>query len=417
MLTALSREKTAQFASTNLFLESLSAFSHGFLDEAAAFQSYLEKGKIDEGRYEAAFAAVKRQGLLTLRELQAARARLETLKIALCRFIVCYESPSRHGTVRFSTLEEWLDAAALAEMRLTHYISPEGDKNLQKLLALFMTFRSIVCSFEGPLLGIRQAESALASLESLFEKVKLELEMHHAHSRLKAASEELSTVKNDLSQMQRELSEKKQQAETLTRLISLQDRAHLGKLVLLLFAAAGIIAAAAYLVHAQFSRRSAAPPKVISQKTCVEIYENLEKSPRYRGQVLVFKKFGRVLYFQANHLTCEKLHALDSNQVGALAAVLEADHEKAAQARKDGKGDKGDKAGSPLADYPVMQVKDIGIQKLAVRLGARTDKDLAYKLQVLEAATTLRATLKPAAGEAESDYLVIDLSLAKRTGR
>ena len=117
-----------------------------------------------------------------------------------------------------------MDAAALAEMRLTRAMSPNVDRNLQRLLALFMTFRSIVCSYDGPSMYIRQIENSLASLDAIYEKIRLEMEVLKATRNLVETRRELSTAKINLTSLQNQLHEKLAKDEQLVKLMALQEK-------------------------------------------------------------------------------------------------------------------------------------------------------------------------------------------------
>jgi hypothetical protein len=138
--------------------------------------------------------------------------------------------------------------------------------------------------------------------------------------------------------------------------------------------------------------------EVLSQRSCREIDRQLEKSPRYKSQVLIYRKFGREVYFRANAQTCEKLYRLDSLQIGSLADILKADYDAGAQTVAAYNGRR------------VLQVKDVGINKLVLKLQNRTAGDLEYKIKVLERATTLRAVLQPDPDGRAEDLLIVDLA-------
>ncbi|HLP43563.1 MAG TPA: hypothetical protein VK465_18825, partial [Fibrobacteria bacterium] len=152
LVHSLGREKASNFSNVNNYLESSLGDADRVLEDIGAFQLVLEQAKarggLDRGAEEA-FEDLKACAQDSLIELHRARLKLNDLKIALCRFIVEYEAPSRAAVRPYHSVEEWMDAAALAEMRLTRGLPPEDQSDLRKLLALFMTFRSIVCSYDG----------------------------------------------------------------------------------------------------------------------------------------------------------------------------------------------------------------------------------------------------------------------------
>ena len=112
---------------------------------------------------------------------------------------------------------------------------------------------------------------------------------------------------------------------------------------------------------------------------------------------LIFRKFGREIYFRANAQTCEKLYRLDSLQIGPLSDVLKADYAAGAQAEASYNGNR------------VLQVKDVGLNKLVVKLQNRTAASVPFKLQVLEKATLMRAVLQPDPDGRSEDLLIVDL--------
>jgi hypothetical protein len=136
---------------------------------------------------------------------------------------------------------------------------------------------------------------------------------------------------------------------------------------------------------------------VPSQRSCLEIERQLELSPRYQSQVLIFRKFGREIYFRASASTCEKLYRLDSLQIGSLSDVLQADYAAGAQAEASYDGRR------------VLQVKDVGQNKLVVKLQNRTAASVPFKLAVLERATLMRAVLQPDPDGRAEDLLIVDL--------
>ena len=398
LLNSLGREKASNFTNVNQYLESSLGDANNVLEDISNFQLLLEEGKGSDRLIELDYEDLKDTVQGCLVDLHRTKVKLNDLKIALCRFIVIYEAPSRTLSRYYNTVEEWMDAASLAEMRLTRSLQPDGDRNLQKLLALFMTFRSIVCSYDGPAMFIRQLENSLASLDAIYEKVRLELEVAQATRTLVETRKELSTVKFNLSSLENQLLEKNNHADQLSRLMALQEKssfpvgAAVGALLVVCAALAGYF----MLNGAKPSARKFVGA-VISQQACRDIETQLRKSPRYKSQVLIFRKFGSDVYFKANALTCEKLHRLDSAQLVSLADLMRIDYRA---------GNQG--AGSFYGNR-VLQVKDVGINKLVVKLSNRTERNLNYKLQVLEHATTLRAVLQPDRDGFSEDLLIVDL--------
>ena len=128
-----------------------------------------------------------------------------------------------------------------------------------------------------------------------------------------------------------------------------------------------------------------------------EIERQLEKSPRYKSQVLIFRKFGREIFFRANAPTCEKLYRLDSLQIRSLSDVLQADYAAGSQSEASYNGRR------------VLQVKDVGQNKLVVKLQNHTAASVPFKLQVLEKATLMRAVLQPDPDGRAEDLLIVDL--------
>jgi hypothetical protein len=138
--------------------------------------------------------------------------------------------------------------------------------------------------------------------------------------------------------------------------------------------------------------------RVLSQRSCLEIERQLEKSPRYKSQVLIYRKFGREIYFRANSSTCEKLYRLDSVQIGALSEVLQADYAAGAQGEASYNGRR------------VLQVKDVGQNKLVVKLQNRASASVPFKLQVLEKSIQMRAVFQPNPDGRAEDLLIVDLA-------
>lgn len=401
LLNSLGKEKATNFSNVNLYLEASLGDANRVLEEMSNFQIALEetKGRGIDREIENGYEDVKARAQSNLVELHRAKIKLNDLKIALCRFIINYESPSKNPARAYHSVEEWMDAATLSEMRLTRGLNPSGgERDLQRLLALFMTFRSIVCSYDGPSMYIRQIENALASLEAIYEKIRLELEVLKANRRLSETRKELSTAKINLTNLQSQLQQKSTQTEQLAKLMSLQEKPSYSHWVfagMLMGAVAGFLG---YVALADFGPVKTKTGDFLSQHSCKEIYNQIEKSPRYASQVLIFRKFGNDVYFRASPMTCEKLHRLDSLQMSSLAQLLKFDFEAGNQAAASFHGNR------------VLQVKDVGINKLVVKLSNHTEADLNYKIKVLELATTLRGVLQPDKTGVNEDLLIVDLS-------
>jgi hypothetical protein len=179
--------------------------------------------------------------------------------------------------------------------------------------------------------------------------------------------------------------------------MSLQEKPSYSRWVfsgMILGAVAGFLG---YVALTDFGPMKTGAGDLVSQKSCKEIYNQIEKSPRYQSQVLIFRKFGNDVYFRANPSTCEKLHRLDSLQMQSLAQLMKIDY------------DAGNQAAASFHGNRVLQVKDVGINKLVVRLANRTEADMRYKLKVLEVATTLKAVLQPDKDGLNEDLLIVDL--------
>jgi hypothetical protein len=405
LLHSLGLEKANNFTQVNSYLESSLGDSFHTLEDMGNFQLQLEhtrpKGPVNpslDRALESDYSDLKAKAQTSLVELHRAKVKLNDLKIALCRFIIHYESPNKAGLRAYQSVEEWMDAAALAEMRLTRAMSPTVDRNLQKLLALFMTFRSIVCSYDGPAVYIRQIENSLASLDAIYEKIRLELEVLKATRNLVETRRELSTAKSNLTSLQNQLQEKAHKDEQLVKLMALQEKSTLPQIFIIgvcLVLLSGLIGY--FLMHNVQGGKAGG--EVLSQGSCRDIARQLDRSPRYKAQVLIFRKFGREIFFRANPMTCEKLYRLDSLQTRSLADVLQADYEAGNQAEASYNG------------HRVLQVKDVGINKLVVKLSNRTEADMPYKVKVLEHAIQMRALLEPGKDALGGDLLIVDLSL------
>jgi hypothetical protein len=410
LLHSLGQEKANNFTNVNSYLESSLGDSFRTLEDMGNFQLQLEQTRPAgpaapglEKALAADYADLKAKAQSSLVELHRAKIRLNDLKVALCRFIINYESPTKTGSRIYHSVEEWMDAAALAEMRLTRAMSPNVDRNLQRLLALFMTFRSIVCSYDGPSMYIRQIENSLASLDAIYEKIRLEMEVLKATRNLVETRRELSTAKINLTSLQNQLHEKQAKDEQLAKLMALQERSSFPQIFTIGLCLVGLSAVLGYFLMNNIKGGAKGGGQVLSQNSCREIERQLDKSPRYKSQVLIFRKFAREIFFRANPLTCEKLYRLDSLQIGSLGEVLKADYEAGKQAEASYNGNR------------VLQVKDVGINRLVVKLVNRTADNLAYKVKVLERATTLRAVLEADKDGITGDLLIVDLTVKPAT--
>lgn|GEM_PF-1946651 len=398
LFAALAREKTSQFAGVNRFLESFIGDANRLSEEIANYQLALEHVSPPHPEILDPYDALRRKAEHALMELHRAKMRLNEFKIAVCRFLVIFEAPNRDAIKQARNVEEWMDSATLAEMRLTRLVSQEQNRNLQQQLALFLTFRSVVCSYDGPALYIRQLEGSLSSMQALHEKALLELEVVTATRNLDETRKELSTVKFNLEQMQNQLRAHQLQSEQWNRLVALQEEKGAPWRKWIFLAAGLALVVGLYLLlraNAESTNRKVAG--IISQKSCQDIARQIEKSPRYASQVLIFRKYDSDIYFKANAMTCEKLHRLDSTQVGALSQVMIADYLAGHQ----------DEAG--FNGHRVLQVKDVGLNTLVVKLMNKTAQDLSFKVRILELATQLKGLLQSDNGEEGGDLLLIDL--------
>lgn len=403
LLQSLGQEKANNFTNVNSYLESSLGDAHLTLEAMGSFQTRLEQSSLRGARPDLErqlaqeFVELRSRAQASLIELHRAKIKLNDLKAALCRFIIHYESPSKGGGRVYQSVEEWMDAAALAEMRLTRNLVPDSDRNLQRLLALFMTFRSIVCSYDGPSMYIRQIENSLASVDAIYGKIRLEMEVLRATRNLAETRRELSTAKNDLSSLRNQLEEKKLKDEQLARLMSLQEKSSFPQIIVIGLCLVALSALMGFWLMKGSRPGGHGGSQVLSQSSCREIERQLEKSPRYQSQVLIFRKFGREIFFRANALTCEKLYRLDSLQIGSLSDVLQADYAAGAQGEASYNGRR------------VLQVKDVGQNKLVIKLQNRTAASVPFKLQVLEKANLLRAVLQPDPDGRAQDLLIVDL--------
>lgn len=402
LLQSLGQEKANNFTNVNSYLESSLGDGHQLLEAMSSFQARLERSSPRgaqpgfERVLAEEFVDLRSRAQAGLVDLHQAKIKLNDLKIALCRFIIQYESPSKTVARTYHSVEEWMDAAALAEMRLTRNLAPNSDRNLQRLLALFMTFRSIVCSYDGPSMYIRQIENSLASVDAIYEKLRLEMEVLRATRTLVETRRELSTAKNDLTSLRHQLEETRTKDEQLARLMSLQEKSSFPQILIIgmcLVMLSGLTGF--WLIKG--ARPGGKGGTVHSQRSCQEIERQLEKSPRYQSQVLIFRKFGHEIFFRANALTCEKLYRLDSLQIGSLSDVLQDDYAAGAQGQASYNGRR------------VLQVKDVGQNKLVVKLQNRTAASVPFKLQVLEKATLMRAVLQPDPQGRTEDLLIVDV--------
>ena len=398
LVHSLGREKATNFSNVNHYLESSLGDANRILEDMASFQGALEQanGRGLDRRLEDAFEDLKARAQVSLLELHRAKIKLNDLKIALCRFIIQYESPSKGGLRPYHSVEEWMDAATLSEMRLTRGLPQSGQTDLQKLLALFMTFRSIVCSYDGPSMYIRQLENSSASLDAIFEKVRLEAEVQRANRTLVETRRELSTVKLNLNNLQSQLDRRSVQAEQMARLMSLQEKPAFPKAAALALVLGVLLFAGGY-VFLSSRIPSGNTEAVISQASCREIQAQIDKSPRYQSQVLIFRKHGHDVYFRANALTCEKLHRLGPVQMASLAELMKVDYAA------------GNQGSGSFQGHRVLQVKDLGLNRLVVKLANRTSSDMNFKLRVLQLATTLRALLEPDPTGKGEDLVIVDL--------
>jgi hypothetical protein len=182
--------------------------------------------------------------------------------------------------------------------------------------------------------------------------------------------------------------------------MSLQDNSSLPQIVIIGLCLVMLSGLLGYFLMSKTDSGKSAGGEILSRSACREIERQLQHSPRYKSQVLIFRKFGRDVYFRANAMTCEKLHRLDSLQIGSLSGLLMADYEA------------GNRAEASYSGHRVLQVKDVGINKLVVKLSNRTSDNVQYKLKVLELATMMRAILEPGKDGLEEDLLIVDLAAA-----
>jgi hypothetical protein len=69
----------------------------------------------------------------------------------------------------------------------------------------------------------------------------------------------------------------------------------------------------------------------------------------------------------------------------------------------------GNQGSGSFQGHRVLQVKDVGLNRLVVKLANRTAADVNFKLRVLELATTLRALLEPDPTGKGEDLVIVDL--------
>ncbi len=398
LLVFLNREKQGHFGNVNFYLESLCADAGNLLDEVENFQAYLESLKTTKRDLGKDFHGIKRKVLDGISRLNDSKAYLDRVKMALCRFILQYESPIHQIEHEYPTVEEAVDAATLAEMRLARQIEPGGKSDSQRFLALFMSFRSIVCAYNGPAFYITQLQSSLASLEALCQKVLLEMEVLKTTQKLMETRQELTTMRFNMTALQTQLMERKDREARLNQIANLQEKSSLPAMLFSIVAVVVIFAGVAFYYFGEMRLTGREVEPVISQKSCLDIKDQLAASPRYKSQVLIFRKFGSDLYFKANHLTCEKLHRLDSTQFVSLVGLLQDDY-------AEGKRESGTFNG-----HRVLQVKDIGIHKLVVRLANDIQVNPVYNTKVMERAKSMQAILHREENEKEPVLLVVDLT-------
>lgn len=402
LLQSLGHEKASNFSRVNTYLESSLGDANRTLEEMGQFQTLLEQSARGfDKRVEYDYEELKARSQTALIDLHRSKIKLNDLKISLCRFIIAYEYPTKNPPRNYASVEEWMDAASLAEMRLTRSMPTDGDRNLQRLLALFMTFRSIVCSYDGPAMCIRQIENSLASLDAIYGKIRLEMEVLKATRKLVETRQELSTAKINLTTLQNQLQDKMTKDEQLARLMSLQEKSSLPQITIIGFCLVLLSGLLGYFLMSNLETgKRTVGGETLSRKSCREIEKQLRKSPRYQSQVLIFRKFAQDIYFRANPMTCEKLYRLDSLQILSLGGILAADYAA------------GNRAVASYGGHRVLQVKDVGINKLVMKLSNPTGTDIGFKLKVLENAVPLRAILEPAKDGLAEDLLIVDLGTA-----
>ncbi len=388
---ALLREKQEQFRNVNRYLDGPVAPAGHLVEELHRFQHRQEESRELDPVNQEAHEDLKERSQAMLVELHRAKVKLSDLKIVVCRFIVRLESPNKENTRALRNLEEWQDAATMAEMRLSRHLERNPKPSLQQFLSLYVTFRSVICSYDGPSQSIRSVEAATASLEALHEKVRLENEVLSAQARLAEREAELKTAKMDL----RDLKTAAPIPQGPRGEIQLVEKSPWPRLLAIGGVIALCVAAVAVFVLRDHGRQDRAVEGVHYQKACQDIADRLAESPRAASQVLSFRKFGADVYFRANAETCTKLHRLDSTQVLALVDLLRADYEAGSQDRQTFNGRR------------VLQPKAVGQDKLVIPLVNATSGAVEFKLQVLEAATLLRAVLRP--GQDGSYHVIVDL--------
>jgi hypothetical protein len=245
---------------------------------------------------------------------------------------------------------------------------------------------------------IRQIENSLASVDAIYEKIRLEMEVLRANRTLVETRRELSTARHDLTSLRTQLEEKRNKDEQLARLMSLQEKSSFPQILIIGMCLVLLSALAGFWLMREARPAARGGSQVLSQRSCLEIERQLELSPRYQSQVLIYRKFGREIYFRANSSTCEKLYRLDSVQIGALSEVLQADYAAGAQGQASYNGRR------------VLQIKDVGQNKLVVKLQNRTAASVPFKLQVLEKSILMRALFQPDPDGRAEDLLIVDLA-------
>ena len=108
LLNSLGKEKATNFSNVNHYLESSLGDANRVLEEMSNFQIVIEQSKTKGlGReVENGYEDVKARAQTNLVDLHRAKIKLNDLKIALCRFIINYESPSKNPVRHFHSVEE-----------------------------------------------------------------------------------------------------------------------------------------------------------------------------------------------------------------------------------------------------------------------------------------------------------------------
>ncbi len=400
LIRSLETAHSDQFRSTNQWLETLDKEGLNLLEDLDAFQSQMtseEKFLSIQKEYR----RLKERASITLKILEQSNQILTEVKIAVCKYIIAFGRPLNAPEAKYLQPEEWMDAATLAELRLQKQADTSESKNLKKVLPIFCTFRSVICSYHGPATVSRQIRTMLISIDTIYEKISLKIQARSTSMKLVETTKELSTVKLDLNSIQGELEKKRTEAEKLSKLIHLRENTN-APAILIFLAICTLAGVAAYwMLTKKMDTSFESVPSVITENTCKDIYFHMKEKPRYRNQILIFKKFGESVYFRADHLTCEKLYKLDSIQVNAISELVKLDGTKTTPAAK------ADENG-----YGILEVKQLGINKLAIVLGSDIESDLNFKLKVLELSNSIRGTLVEQ-NRSEKAYVLIDLSLQR----